>query len=95
MSLKSVCPTIATSRLQETRAFYDWLGFRVVCADPRSLQLAWAEDPDVFLREYNHHALASQVGGTFDFAYVEFALADYFATMISPRAGSSWKLQAK
>lgn len=39
----------------------------------------WAEDPDVFLREYNHHALASQVGGTFDFAYVEFALADYFA----------------
>lgn len=47
MSLKSVCPMIATSRLQETRSFYDWLGFKVVCADPRSLQLAWPDDPDL------------------------------------------------
>ena len=47
MSLKSVCPMIATSRLQETRSFYDWLGFKVVCADPCSLQLAWPGDPDL------------------------------------------------
>ncbi len=47
MSLKSVCPMIATERLQQTRAFYDWLGFKVVCADPRSLQFAWPGDPDL------------------------------------------------
>ena len=47
MSLKSVCPMVTTNRLQETRAFYDWLGFRVVCADPRSLQFAWPDDPDL------------------------------------------------
>ena len=47
MSLKSVCPMIATERLQQTRAFYDWLGFKVVCADPRGLQFAWPDDPDL------------------------------------------------
>lgn len=47
MSLKSVCPMVATHRLQETRAFYDWLGFRVVSADPRSLQFAWPDDSGV------------------------------------------------
>ena len=47
MSLKSVCPMIATERLQQTRAFYDWLGFKVVCADPRGLQFAWPNDPEL------------------------------------------------
>lgn len=47
MTLKSVCPMIATDRLPRTRAFYDWLGFKVVCADPRGLQFAWPDDPDL------------------------------------------------
>lgn len=47
MQLKTVCPMIATHRLPETRAFYDWLGFKVVSADPRSLQFAWPGDPDL------------------------------------------------
>ena len=47
MSLKSICPMIATDRLPQTRAFYDWLGFKVVCADPRGLQFAWPEDRDL------------------------------------------------
>ena len=47
MSLKSVCPMVATQRLPETRAFYDWLGFKVISADPRSLQFAWPGDPDL------------------------------------------------
>lgn len=50
---------------------------------PSSRQLVlgplWAEDPDVFMREYNHHALASQLEDAFRFPAVESALADYFA----------------
>ncbi len=47
MNLKSLCPMFSTERLQQTRAFYDWLGFKVVCADPRGLQFAWPDDPDL------------------------------------------------
>lgn len=49
MSFKTVCPMVATQRLPETRAFYDWLGFKVVSADPRSLQFAWPGDPNLRL----------------------------------------------
>ncbi len=45
MSLKSVVPMFTTERLRQTRAFYDWLGFKVICADPRGLQFAWPDDP--------------------------------------------------
>lgn len=39
-------PLVATDRLEETRAFYRWLGFKVVQAGPDSVELAWPDDLD-------------------------------------------------
>ena len=39
-------PLVATDRLEETRAFYRWLGFKVVQAGPDRVELAWPDDLD-------------------------------------------------
>lgn len=37
-------PLVATDRLDEIRAFYRWLGFKVVQAGPDTVELAWPDD---------------------------------------------------